>query len=74
MSETLFQPDEGTELTEGQTFEHRPSGETVTVVDVDHKWYNGRPETWATCRFSDGRVHAFEWPDEFGSILVPTND
>jgi hypothetical protein len=70
----LFDTDDGTELTDGQTFRHRPSGETVTVVAVDHEWnpYNGLHETWAVCRFPDGREQSFEWPDEMGSILVPT--
>jgi len=72
-AETLFQPDEGTRLDVGQTFRHRPSDKTVTVVAVDHEHnpFNRLRETWVTVRFPDGRTHALQFPDEIGSVLVP---
>lgn len=60
----------------GTELRHRPSGSTVIMTDVTYEanLFDGAQETWTTCRFTDGRVHGFQWPDEFGSVLTsPTN-
>ncbi len=73
-ADTLFGP--ATPIERGTELQHRPTGETVTVIDVTHETnpFDETRETWADCWFSDGRVHAFEFPDEFGSVLIPIDE
>jgi hypothetical protein len=73
-ADTLFGP--ATPVERGTELRHRPSGSTVTVIDVTHETnpFDETRETWVDCRFSDGRTYDFQWPHEFGSILVPTDE